>query len=171
MRRKEGSQGQNKQWKSSDRCLKTVSSMILALWGMYSRGATTIKMLTAISVRGWTAVANTAWRCKFPLVRVINGDPRHSDHRPIIVDVGDRELRRWGKPREVLRKFEAWWLEEEECATKVEETWSAALMEGEARMMELQGWVLRELWEWDRTVLGVLEKMVKNARRELERCR
>ena len=38
-------------------------------------------------------VANTTWRCKFPLVRVINGDSHHSDHRPIIVDLGERELR------------------------------------------------------------------------------
>jgi hypothetical protein len=37
--------------------------------------------------------------------------------------------------------------------------------------LELQGRVLKELWEWDRDVLGVLEKRVKNARRELERCR
>ena len=38
------------------------------------------------------ALANMAWRCKFPLVRVINSDPRHSDHRPVIVEVGEREL-------------------------------------------------------------------------------
>lgn len=37
--------------------------------------------------------------------------------------------------------------------------------------MELQGWVLKELWKWDRDVLGVLLKRVNNARRELERCR
>lgn len=39
------------------------------------------------------AVANSMWRSKFPLVKVINGDPRHSDHRPIIIDVGERETR------------------------------------------------------------------------------
>lgn len=31
------------------------------------------------------AVGNVEWRRLFPLVRVVNGDPRHSDHRPIIV--------------------------------------------------------------------------------------
>jgi hypothetical protein len=40
-------------------------------------------------------VANGAWRCMFLLVRVVNGDPRHSDHRPIIVDVGSRERKEW----------------------------------------------------------------------------
>lgn len=37
--------------------------------------------------------------------------------------------------------------------------------------MELQAKVLGELWRWDHNVLGALEKRVKNARRELERCR
>lgn len=31
------------------------------------------------------AVANDQWRMHFPGVRVINGDPRHSDHRPVII--------------------------------------------------------------------------------------
>ena len=31
------------------------------------------------------AVANDAWRGMFPGLRVINGDPRHSDHRPVII--------------------------------------------------------------------------------------
>jgi len=41
------------------------------------------------------AVANSAWRARFPLVRVINGDPRHSDHRPIIVETGDKVKAHW----------------------------------------------------------------------------
>lgn len=116
------------------------------------------------------AVANTAWRCKFPLVRVINGDQRHSDHRPIIVEVGEREVRRWERPREVLRKFEARWMEEK-CVARVEEAWGTALVGGGGSIMELQGKVLAKLWEWDCSVLGALEKRVKNARHELERCR
>jgi hypothetical protein len=31
--------------------------------------------------------------------------------------------------------------------------------------------VLGELWQWDKKVLGALEKRIKNAKRELERCR
>jgi hypothetical protein len=37
------------------------------------------------------AVACNEWRSAFPLVRVINGDPRHSDHRPIIVECGYKD--------------------------------------------------------------------------------
>ncbi|KAJ1284176.1 hypothetical protein BS78_03G185100 [Paspalum vaginatum] len=36
------------------------------------------------------AVANLEWRNLFPLVRVVNGDPRHSDHRPLIVECGGK---------------------------------------------------------------------------------
>ena len=61
------------------------------------------------------AVANTAWRCLFPLVRVTNGDPRHSDHRPIIIDVGSRDSREWSEHVEIVPKFEAKWLEEDDC--------------------------------------------------------
>lgn len=117
------------------------------------------------------AVANTAWRYKFPLIRVINCDPRHSGHRPIIVDVGERELRRWEGPMEVLKKFEARWLEEADCETLVEEAWGLAMLVGGANVMALQGAVLRDLSTWDREVLGALEKRIKNAKRELERCR
>jgi endonuclease/exonuclease/phosphatase family metal-dependent hydrolase len=31
------------------------------------------------------AVANAAWRMMFPLMHVKNGDPYHSDHRPVVV--------------------------------------------------------------------------------------
>jgi hypothetical protein len=37
--------------------------------------------------------------------------------------------------------------------------------------MEIQSQVLKDLWEWDRNVLGALEKRIKNAKRDLERCR
>lgn len=117
------------------------------------------------------AVANSAWRARFPLVRVINGDPRHSDHRPIIVDPGAKEKVHWSKPLEVMKKFEARWLEEEECSERVEEAWGKAIRGGGVSLMEIQSRVLGELWQWDREVLGVLEKRVKNAKRELERIR
>lgn len=38
-------------------------------------------------------VSNNIWRSKFPLVRVFNGDPRHFDHRPVIMDVEERDDR------------------------------------------------------------------------------
>lgn len=117
------------------------------------------------------AVANGAWRARFPLVRVINGDPRHSDHRSVIVETGATEKQQWGQPLEIMQKFEARWLEEEECQARVEEAWENALEGGQTRLMEIQSRVLKELWAWDRTVLGELKKRVKNLRKELEKCR
>jgi ribosomal protein S5 len=70
-----------------------------------------------------------------------------------------------------MKKFEARWLEEEECSEEVEEAWEKASSEAGFSLMEIQSWVLGELWHWDREVLGALEKKIKNAKRELERCR
>lgn len=95
------------------------------------------------------AVANGAWRARFPLVRVINGDPRHSDHRSVIVETGATEKQQWGQPLEIMQKFEARWLEEEECQARVEEAWENALEGGQTRLMEIQSRVLKELWAWD----------------------
>lgn len=116
------------------------------------------------------AVANSAWRCKFPVVRVVNGDPRHSDHRPIIIDVGNKENNEWNGPMQVFPKFEARWLQEE-CEARVIDAWGRALEEGVNSMVEMQKKVLGDLWEWGRNVLGELERRIKRAKRELEICR
>lgn len=117
------------------------------------------------------AVANSAWRLIFPIVKVINGDPRHSDHRPIIIDVGTRERREWIQQMESLPKFEARWLEEDDCMARVEEAWKMALAESDTTLMEVQMRMLGELWEWDRNVLGELERKINNIKKELEKCR
>ena len=98
------------------------------------------------------------------MVKVTNGDPRHSDHRPIIIDVGTRECMAWGEQVEVLTKFEARWLEEEDCETKVVETWRGAMEEGCDCIMAIQKKVLGVLKEWDKNVLGELEKRIKKVR-------
>jgi hypothetical protein len=117
------------------------------------------------------AVANNTWRNNFPLVKVTNGDPRHSDHRPVIVDVGDRDFRRSGSSMKVLKKFEARWLEEEECSKIVEQAWKVAMEKGKTCVMDLQGEVLEELWVWDKDVLGELERRIKKVKKELESWR
>ena len=38
-------------------------------------------------------------------------------------------------------------------------------------MVEMQKNVLCDLWEWDRNVLGELERRIKRAKRELENFR
>lgn len=48
------------------------------------------------------AVANSTWRARFPLARALNGDSRHSDHRPIILDTGNLGSGEWSRPMEVM---------------------------------------------------------------------
>jgi hypothetical protein len=38
-------------------------------------------------------------------VKVINGDPRHSYHKPIITDVGKRKSSDWSQKLENIPKF------------------------------------------------------------------
>jgi ribonuclease HI len=117
------------------------------------------------------AVGNVEWRSMFPLVRVVNGDPRHSDHRPIIVDCGDMESINIGCRRDVSPKFEAKWLEEEDCYERVERAWTEARETGEINMVQVQKKILGDLREWDKNVLGELEKRISQVKKELERCR
>lgn len=70
-----------------------------------------------------------------------------------------------------MRKFEAKWLEEKECMARVEEAWAVATDSGGGCLMEVQNKVLLDLLEWDRTVLGELEKRIKKVKGELEKCR
>lgn len=61
------------------------------------------------------AVASQGWRDRYPAVTVINGDPRHLDHRPVIIDTHGLQERRHGSARSMGPHFEARWLEEEGC--------------------------------------------------------
>lgn len=68
------------------------------------------------------AVANPQWRSLFPAARVFNGDPRHSDHRPVIVTT-ERDASLLRGRGDGGFKFEACWLEEEDFRRVVEEAW------------------------------------------------
>lgn len=61
------------------------------------------------------AVADVAWRALFPNFSVRNGDPRHSDHRPVIVIV-EEEVVRSRRGCGPAFRFEAEWVQEENCA-------------------------------------------------------
>ena len=105
------------------------------------------------------------------MVRVINGDPRHSDQRPLIVECGEREPTIHGCYRDISIKFEAKWLEEEDCFGRVEEAWNEALELGQVEMVQMQKKILRDLRDWDTNVLGELERRISSIKKELERCR
>jgi hypothetical protein len=80
--------------------------------------------------KGRTSGDKNALHCCFPLLRVIHGEQHHSDHRLIIVDVGDKYFKDRRKPREIMMKFVAKWLEEEDNIAWVEEAWAAAVENG-----------------------------------------
>ena len=101
-----------------------------------------------------------------------NGAPRGNQTTSLLSlkqEVGGRE--EWVRPMEILKKFEARWLEEEDCGMKVEEAWTAALEDGCERLVEIERKVLTDLWAWDKMVLGDLEKWIRRAKADLERCR
>lgn len=77
-----------------------------------------------------------------PLARVVNGGPRHSDHRPVILNTGSRGAQEWCRTMEAMRKFEARWLKEEECGDRVEEALAQSLEAGSVNLMEIQRKVL-----------------------------
>lgn len=59
-------------------------------------------------IREWLdrAVANSEWREKFLLVHINNGDPFHSDHRPVIISMEGMLARRLARHPSAF-KFEA----------------------------------------------------------------
>jgi hypothetical protein len=79
------------------------------------------------------------------LVKVTNGDPRHSNHKPIIIDVGSNDSKVWCEQMHTLPKFEAKWLDEGECEARVVEAWGRAMEGGNNNMLEIQRKVLGEL--------------------------
>lgn len=115
------------------------------------------------------AVANTAWRSKFSGMHVINGDPYHSDHRPVIIDT-DRNVR---MPSNMVGqrpfKFEASWLEEERCKQIVSNVWEVGGPDG--GVLQKLREVASSLLLWNTNVLGSLEKRLKRAKKELEAYR
>jgi hypothetical protein len=117
------------------------------------------------------AVANDQWRMHFPGVRVVNGDPRHSDHRPVIIttDFLPAQGKRW-EPNGHFH-FEASWMGEETCAAVVTGAWKTAMEGVSPSVHTTLRAVASDLQTWSRNVLGDLEKRRKKIKMELERCR
>ena len=71
-------------------------------------------------------VATPEWCQCFPAYKVVNGDPRHSDHRPVVLmRDGSPRVRRAARGQRLLR-FEARWLLEDGCDGIVKEAWEGA---------------------------------------------
>jgi exonuclease III len=79
------------------------------------------------------AVACPAWRSRFPLYTVANVDPRHSDHRPVIIDMAGGDRCRREKGGVIIPRFEARWVEEEECVERIKQNWELSVaLEGKS---------------------------------------
>lgn len=116
------------------------------------------------------AVADAAWCSCFPSVRVKNGDPRHSDHRPVIVTMDeDSELGRSSSGPQF--RFEANWVQEENCEAVVENAWRLAMEGRSRRVLSVVHGVAADLWDWSRNILGDMEKRIKFTKKALEACR
>lgn len=115
------------------------------------------------------AVACGEWIARFPLYQVINGEPRHSDHRPIIVDI-DPPARRGNRGRHQAFCFEASWVEEQ-CAVIVENAWRTAIEVSGEKVEGALRKVASDLGDWSRDALGDLEERIKHVRKSLEECR
>jgi hypothetical protein len=63
------------------------------------------------------------------MVCVFNGNPRHSDHRPVVVTTNRVPNGGGGRQESSSFHFEVSWLGEEKCAEVVEKAWREA-MEG-----------------------------------------
>jgi hypothetical protein len=103
-------------------------------------------------------VANKEWQEMFPDARVVNGDLRQSDHRPVIITI---EPRGGGRSREGGQhcfRFEAAWLEEEMCPEVVESAWKEAMGSGRTAVLDALKVVAGGLGHWSRNILGDLEK-------------
>lgn len=72
-------------------------------------------------------MADGDWRARFPAFKVTNRDPRHSDHRPIVVETEwegvDLSARRSNPPF----RFEAGWVDEEKCGVIVDNAWKLSM--------------------------------------------
>ncbi|XP_044399391.1 elongation factor 1-alpha-like isoform X1 [Triticum aestivum] len=92
-------------------------------WRNHSR-----ELRTYICERLDRATANNEWCGAFPNHIVVNGEPRHSDHRPVVVHLDGKD-RSW-KRSDCSFRFEARWLREEGCEEIIRNAWDKSSVEG-----------------------------------------
>jgi hypothetical protein len=105
------------------------------------------------------------------MFKVINGEHRHSDHRPIIIDTQGAEKIKRSPARGLTPRFEAKWLEEEDYMSIVQNAWEREVHMNQKNVSSAVKGVLGELVDWNRNVLGDLEKRISKLKKELEMWR
>ena len=111
------------------------------------------------------AVASPSWCQRFPFYKVVHGDPRHSDHRALIVQVESEGRRKRQRGRKGLFRFEPKWLEEDQCGTVVDNAWGREINARGGSVMDALKGVAKDLTEWSTTCLGQLEKQISRQKK------
>lgn len=124
-------------------------------------------MLGYVRERLDQALANMEWRTKFVTIHVLNGDPRHSDHRPIIILTERKEVESGRRAKAFF--FEAARLEEEQCMDVMKEGWEQGVAEGLTGVDQLVGKVAGSLAGFE--CVGCVGEKKKKLKKELESCR
>jgi hypothetical protein len=104
------------------------------------------------------------WCARFPNVKVHNGDPRHSDHRLVIVSPEDERTDHGNQGCSCFR-FEADWLQEENCETIVEKARRLSMNVRSGSVAAAVYDVSADLWDWSKIILGDLENRIKHVKR------
>ena len=68
-------------------------------------------------------------------------------------------------------RFEAGWVQEEQCKTIVQNAWNLTIDVRNGTVVDAVKEVGAELWDWSKNILGDLEKRIKRAKKALEECR
>lgn len=83
------------------------------------------------------AVGSRNWCARFPAYRVLNGDPHPSDHRSITIFVEGSNRASIGRSGAHIFKFEAKWIQEEDCEAVVNNAWTMAATRGDQSTSEM----------------------------------
>ena len=73
-------------------------------------------------------VVNLEWQELYLNFKVVNGDPRHSNHHPLVIDTGEVVRQQVDKGGDIW--FKATWVEEEACRTVVKDAWDKSMLGG-----------------------------------------
>jgi hypothetical protein len=94
------------------------------------------------------AVATPSWRIHFTDFKVKNGDPEHSDHRPVVVQAACSKKQVCTGNKGLNKRFEARWLMEEDCEVIVKNAWGLAGVRGEDKVAGKLKTISEELHTW-----------------------
>lgn len=87
---------------------------------------------------------------------------------PIIIDTHGLKERRHIVASSMAPKFEARWLEEEGCKDIIREAWEKEVGVNQKEVSQVVRGVMLNLVDWNKNVLGDLEKRISRLKKELE---